>query len=418
MDDLSERERRVVEYAEETSGDGIAVLRELIQTKPVNPPGKEGRAAALIEPRLSALGFEVETYEPVEDRPNYVGRRPGGDGPTLLLNAHMDVVPAREPETWPCDPFEAEFVDGKLYGRGACDHLSPIVAMLSAVEALDVNDVTLGGDLLFVFDADAERGGEVGMKHVVENADLDADVGIYAMTTGLTDEAAASFPTMGTDNVMRANVGNQVYEVTVEGRVEHPLAPAETEGAGERLSMLLPELRAYCDGVCSRSAPLVGDLDAQLTTFESEGRPGRASPEARAYVRRDYAPSEDADEVFAEFEAFVADAVDELGLGDAVSVERVEDVPAVEVPEDHPLVASTRRASRLVRDRDPTVTGVPAQTGIARLAEQFDVPVVGFGYGNANLHHAEPEWIDPDDVIDMAKAYALTFMDLLGVEDD
>ena len=46
----------------------------------------------------------------------------------------------------------------------------------------------------------------------------------------------------------------------------------------------------------------------------------------------------------------------------------------------------------------------------------FIYAMVLFGYGNVNLHHAEPEWIEPDDVVDTTRAYALTYMDLLGVE--
>lgn len=414
MSNLESLEERVVTHIEEHKSEHIEFLQELIQAKPINPPGSEERIAKLLRPKLKSLGFEVEEYTEIEGRPNLVARLEGGDGPTLLMTAHMDVVPARNLDNWPCDPYSGDIVDGRLYGRGSCDHKSPIVAMLGAIEALQANNVTLDGDLIFVFDSNEEKGGEHGMKYVVENADIDADMGIYAVTTSLTDEAVEYFPTLGKDNIQRANFGNQVFEVTIEGHLEHPLAPAETEGAGERLSQLLPKIQSYCDEIGTRQAPLVGDLDAQITTIESEGRKGRASREIRVYLRRYYAPEEEGKAVYREFEENVKQVAGELGLSDAVSVDRTQNMPNVVVPEDHTLVQSTRRASQLVREQDPTITGVPAQTGITWIVKQLEIPMILFGYGNVNLHHAEPEWIEPGDVIDTTKAYALTYMDALG----
>lgn len=418
MSDLTNLEDQVITHVAERESEHIEFLKELIQAKPINPPGNEERVAKLLRPRLETLGFDVEEYTEVEGRPNLVARLEGGDGPTLLMTAHMDVVPAREPDKWPCDPYSGEIIDGTLYGRGSCDHKSPIVAMLGAIEALQANDVTLGGDLIFIFDSNEEKGGEHGMKYVVENADIDADMGIYAVTTSLTDEAVEYFPTLGKDNVQRANFGNQIFEVTIEGHLEHPLAPAETEGAGERLSQLLPHIQDYCDKVGDRQAPLVGDLDAQITTIESEGRRGRASRQIHVYLRRYYAPEEEAEEVYEEFEEHVERAAADLGLSDAVSIDRTKNMPNVVVSEDHPLVRSASRASEIVREREPTITGIPAQTGITWLVKQLGMPMILFGFGNVNLHHAEPEWIEPSDVIDTTKAYALTYMDALGVDNE
>lgn len=393
----------------------VSLLQELIQCKPVNPPGDEYRAAEIIRPRLDDLGFDVEEYTEVEGRPNLVARLEGtGDGPTLLMNAHMDVVPAESPGEWPCDPFSGEVIDGKVYGRGAVDHKSPIVGMLGAVEALQETGTELVGDLVFVFDSNEERGGEHGMKYVVEHADIEADMGIYAVTSSLSEESAEYFETQGRDNVHRANFGNQVFSVTVEGKLIHPMTPEETESAGERLGRLFPALLEYCEAVTETDDPLTGPPNAEITTIESEGRPGRASPEMTLHVRRYYAPSEESDDVFREFESHVREAAEREGIADAVTVERRSDMPHVTVPPEHPLVESATHAARQVRDREPTVAGVPAQTGITWLVRELGLPMILFGFGQVNLHHAEPEWIAVEDVVDMVGAYALVYADLLG----
>lgn len=413
-DDCSVEETAVLKYLDEHADDHVQLLQELIRSKPVNPPGNEERAADLIRPILTELGFEVGEYTEIEGRPNLVARlRGSGEGPTLLMNAHLDVVPVNEPGKWPCDPFAAEIIDGKLYGRGAVDHKPPIVAMLGAVEALQAEGVELEGDLLFIFDSNEEKGGEHGMKYVVENADIDADMGIYACTTSLTPDAVEYFPNQGPDNIHRANFGNQIFRATVEGHLEHPLAAVETDSAGSRVSRLLPHIEAYCEDVKSREDELVGPLDAELTTLDSEGRSARASKEIQVHVRRYYAPSEESDEVFEEFRDRVESAATMEGLHDAVTVERVSDMPNVVVPESHEMIGATERAARLVRGENPTVTGVPAQTGITWLVREWGIPMILFGFGNVNLHHAEPEWIVPSDVTDTAKAYALTYRSLL-----
>lgn len=410
-------ERQVLSSLDGDSDAIVHFLQELIQAKPVNPPGDEWRAAELIKPYLSDLGFEIEVLADVDGRPNLVARLAGGDGPTLLSTAHLDVVPIQDEEAWPVDPFAAEIVDGKLYGRGACDHKSPIVAMLYAVKAIQEQNLELGGDLLFIFDVNEERGGEHGMEYVVKNTDIEADMGIYACTTGLTDEAAAYFDKQSAYNIYRSNFGNQVYTVTVDGLIKHPMAPAETESAGERVSKLLPEIQAYCDDICTRESGLVDSLEANITTIDCDGWEARAAPKMEVHVHRYYTVEEDPGDVFAEFQDRVQAAAAAEGISDAVTTSLTSDMPPIEVPADHELIEAARKSMETVKGVEPTVTGIPAQTGITWMVQQFDIPMILFGFGNVDLHHAEPEWIEPDDVVDTAKSYALTYLDVLGHEE-
>lgn len=85
------------------------------------------------------------------DRPFVVGVWRGiGDGPSLLLNGHIDTVgiPGSMGERWSTDPWEPIIRDGRLYGRGSSDMKGGVVAMLWAVKALMATGVRLKGDVM------------------------------------------------------------------------------------------------------------------------------------------------------------------------------------------------------------------------------------------------------------------------------
>ena len=84
----------------------VELARELIRVDTSNPPGNETPAAELIARHLRAAGVECELVGPDPERLNLVARVPGsGRGPSLMLLAHTDVVPASG-DGWSVPPFE------------------------------------------------------------------------------------------------------------------------------------------------------------------------------------------------------------------------------------------------------------------------------------------------------------------------
>ena len=64
-------------------------------------------------------------------------------GPTLVLNGHVDVVPAGDPNRWTVPPWRATVRAGRVYGRGAADMKGGLCCALYAVRALRAAGVEL-----------------------------------------------------------------------------------------------------------------------------------------------------------------------------------------------------------------------------------------------------------------------------------
>jgi len=97
------------------------------------PRGPLDAAAALVASQLEEAGGEVRMVDVPGEAPTVVAEYPG-HGPAVLLYAHYDVQPAPA-EGWDTDPFTPTLAGGRLYGRGAADDKSGIVAHLAALRA-------------------------------------------------------------------------------------------------------------------------------------------------------------------------------------------------------------------------------------------------------------------------------------------
>src|SRR5690606_106958 len=119
---------------------------DLVRIPSVSGTDAENDAQAHVAGVLAGAGFDVDHWridlDALTADPDFpgvevarteawglVGRRPGAvDGPALMLNGHIDVVPVGDPDAWTVAPFAADVRDGRLHGRGACDMKAGVVA--------------------------------------------------------------------------------------------------------------------------------------------------------------------------------------------------------------------------------------------------------------------------------------------------
>ncbi|MBR4116980.1 MAG: M20/M25/M40 family metallo-hydrolase [Clostridia bacterium] len=86
------------------------------------------------------------------------------DAPSVMM-AHYDVVPADE-ESWEKPPFDAELVDGIVWGRGTLDTKATMNGILSAAQALIKSGFVPENDIYFAFSGNEEINGLGAVKIV------------------------------------------------------------------------------------------------------------------------------------------------------------------------------------------------------------------------------------------------------------
>src|SRR5690349_14760090 len=158
--------------------EALKTLQGYVRINTSNPPGDVSKAADFLSTILQRDGIEVKRYESAPGRSMLLARLKGNGtgGKAILLESHMDVVPT-DPARWKQDPFGAEIVDGRIWGRGTIDMKGIGTSYLYAFIVLNRMKVPLTRDVLLLFVPDEEVGGVLGAEWMRQNhyAELDPE---------------------------------------------------------------------------------------------------------------------------------------------------------------------------------------------------------------------------------------------------
>ena len=156
----------------------VEILQQLLRFDTTNPPGNERECIEWIRDLIGAAPGADCTLELAGDpeRPSLIARLAGsGASPPLLLQGHVDVVPAEGEWTHP--PFAGEIDDGFLWGRGTLDMKGGVAMMLAAFLRAKAAGTPPPGDVIFCALADEEAGSARGAALLVrERPELFAGV--------------------------------------------------------------------------------------------------------------------------------------------------------------------------------------------------------------------------------------------------
>ena len=401
------------DFARET-----AFLAELVKVASDNPPGDCAPHAVRAKALLEQLGLAVAAHAVSEPAVRAVGmtsatnlivRHRFGDGPTVALNAHGDVVPPGL--GWSHDPYGATVEDGPhgrvMYGRGVAVSKSDFATytwVLLALKAAAAEGAKLAGTVELHFTYDEEAGGEIGPKWLLDHGLTKPDFVI-----------AAGFAYA----ITNAHNGCLHLEVAVTGKQAHAAMPETGVDALEAASRILSALYDSRAALARTRSKVPGIASPTLNVGLIEGGINTNVVPDRVTFRLDrrIVPEESPEEAEADLRGLIA-SVARNHAGLSVDVRRImRAAPLAPQPGWDRVAGAIQRHARAVLGLDVPVTGVPLYTDARHYAAR-GIPVVLYGAGprtllEANAHNAE-ENLRLDDLRAATKVVALAVAELCG----
>jgi len=388
----------------------VKYLQALVQVPTDTPPGNNAPHAERTAELLSGFGFtaekhavpadEVKTYG-LESITNLIVRRKYGEGKTIALNAHGDVVPPGE--GWTHGPYSGDVADGKLYGRASAVSKSDFASYTFAVRALESLGAPLKGGVELHFTYDEEFGGELGPGWLLKKGLTKPD---YLIAAGFSYE------------VVTAHNGCLQMEVTVHGKMAHAAIPSTgvdaLQGAVAILNALYHQNTLYQQVTSS----VEGITHPYLNVGRIEGGTNTNVVPGKVVLRLDrrMIPEEDPIVVEASIRKVIADAAASRP-GITVDIKRLLLARALQpLPGNKPLVEALQKHGQAVFGEPIPTSGTPLYTDVRLYCEQ-GIPAVIYGAGprtvlESNAKRAD-EHVVLDDLKRATKVVARSLYDLL-----
>ncbi len=231
-----------VQLLKEVEEEVTNLLSNLIRINTTNPPGNETEAVKFLVKDMEKEGFTCEVFESAPGRGSLITRLKGtGEGPSLLLLSHLDVV-AANPKEWSVDPFAGVIKDGFVWGRGAMDMKSMTAMEVMVMKLLKRSDAKLKGDVILAATADEEKGGEAGAGWLVKNYQekVKAD---YVINEG--GGLAIPIDDKNIYTIQTAEKGILWFKVKAKGRPGHGSVPGAADNAILRMNKIVEKLGNY-----------------------------------------------------------------------------------------------------------------------------------------------------------------------------
>ncbi|MEN8116696.1 MAG: M20 family metallopeptidase [Bacteroidota bacterium] len=217
--------------------DVIELTRKLISFNTVSLPGNEGIAAKYVGEILLANGFGIK-YHPFKgdkSRLSLIAEKGIKEGqPPIIFTGHFDTVPVGKSD-WGTDPFKAEIIGDKMYGRGSTDMKAGVAAIVSAaIEAFNENDNAHGVRLILT--ASEELGCE-GAADLVSSVDYLGDASAI-----IVGEPTSNIPAI-------AHKSSLYLEASATGKTAHSSMPHLGDNAIYKVARAISKIEKFDFGV-------------------------------------------------------------------------------------------------------------------------------------------------------------------------
>jgi acetylornithine deacetylase len=353
-----------------------------------------------------AYGVEVEREEGLGVA-GTLGEDRGGR--SLILNGHVDVVPAGDEANWHFPPWQATVADGRVYGRGAVDMKGGLCCALFAAKALCDAGVHLRGPLI-VQSVIGEEDGGVGTLAAIQRG-YRADGAVVVEPTELI--------------VAPAQAGALNFRVTVPGRAAHGAIREEGVSAVEKFIPLYQALMALeRDRNRNVQSPLYTRYERPFGLCVGIVRAGTwasSVPESLTFEGRyGVAVGEDVEEARHRLEETVArHAQADPWLREhppRVKWWGGQFAPA-SIPAGHPLVQALCGALGDASGTPARVEGMTYGADMRLLVNEGGTPALLFGPGDVRRAHRPDEYVPVNSLITATRTLALLALRFCGYEE-
>ncbi len=391
--------------------DEVRFLQALVRVPTDTPPGDNAPHAERTAALLADMGLDASRHAVPEAEvraqgmasiTNLVVRRRFGDGPTVALNAHGDVVPPGD--GWTHDPYGGEVVDGRLYGRASAVSKSDFATYTFALRALEALGAPLKGAVELHFTYDEEFGGELGPGFLLRTGATKPD---YLLAAGFSYQ------------VITAHNGCLQLEATVHGKMAHAAIPHTGVDALQGATAILAALYAQNALYRTRRSAVPGIDHPYLNVGRIEGGTNTNVVPGRVVLRLDrrMIPEEDPVLVEADVRRVIEEAVRAVP-GTSVEIRRLLLARALEpMPAAEPLVRALQRHGEAVFGEPIPTSGTPLYTD-ARLYGEAGVACALYGAGPRTVLESNAKRADEhlvlEDLRRATKVVARALRDLLG----
>lgn len=369
------------------------LARDLVSIKSLS--GEEGELVEYLQKTMEFFSFQsIE----VDEAGNIIGGVKGEhSGKKILLDAHLDTVPAEDKDKWEKDPFTGAIRDDRIYGRGASDMKGALAAMLCAVA-------------FFKEDYGKDFSGEIYISGIVLEEFLE---GVAARK--VSEKVNPDFVIIGEASDLRINIGQRGRaEVVLEtfGRPVHSSQPQFGHNAVYDMVKIIERIKTFKPS----KHLLLGEGILELTDIISEPYPGASVVPSycRATFDRRLLPGEDKEIIFKQ--------IDELLAGGDI-LEWGISIPVLERPtwrnttliaeqfllpwviaRDHPLVKMAEEGLKK-QGLDPQLGHYSFCTNGSHYAGEKGIPTIGFGPSQESLAHVDNEYIEIEQLEKGCRGY-------------
>ena len=415
--------QKICQYIEDHREDLIHTLQTVVRIPTL--VGQEGEGQRFMQDLYAELGLKVISFEAdyekvskhkafvesgfkFEGRPNIIGIFEGQPSArSLILNGHIDIVSPEPISEWKHHPWSGEVVDGRLYGRGACDMKGGLIANYFALKSLLDTGLKPRGTVILQSVIEEEAGGGGGT--------------LACLLEGFTaDGMVIPEPFM---KITVASTGVYYFRVRVVGKTAHAGSAHTGINAIGKMNKIYDKLVSLDEKRAREKHYPLFEKDSERSchlnvgTYRAGDWPSTVAGWAEIECRMSTIPGESAKEI--------RDQVTRVVMEVAQSDEWMRDHPPRiewfgwqadpwEQDPNDPFVTTFKASAERVTSREIDIVGKTAGLD-TRFAQYFGMPALTFGPDGENIHGID-EFVNLDSLVECTKVLASFIVDWCDVQ--